>query len=97
MDKKADTLYLMSASPIGFRHRDACAGAIPASYIFVSVKTCYRQNSYDLYIVEGVKEKIRKGKDSMIPYGILSGYKVIYWNGFFIMMVYREKESNLIV
>lgn len=39
--KKADTSRLMSASPMGFRHRDACAGMIPAGYIFVSLKTCY--------------------------------------------------------
>lgn len=87
----------MSASPIDFRRICACADIRPAVTACVSLKTCYRQNSYGLYIVEGDREKIRKGKDRMIPHGILSGYKVIYWNNFFIMVVYREKETDLFV
>lgn len=97
LDKKADTFHLMSASPIDFRRICACADIRSAVTACVSLKTCYRQNSYGLYIVERVREKIRKGKDSMIPYRILSGYKVISWNTFFIMVVYREKETDLFV
>lgn len=61
------------------------------------LKPAIRQNSYSLYIVERVREKIRKGKDRMMVCRILSGYKVISWNSFFIMVVYREKESFMIV
>lgn len=97
LDKKADTLYLMSASPMSFRRIRACADIRSAVTVCVSLKTCYRQNSYGLYIVERVREKIRKGKDRMMICRILSGYKVIYWNSFFIMVVYREKGSFVIV
>lgn len=48
----------MSASPIGFRHRNACAGMMPAGYIFVSFTPAIRQNSCGLYIVESCLDEI---------------------------------------
>lgn len=58
VDKKADTLRLMSASPIAFRHRDACAGHMASGLHFVSFIPAIRQNSYGLYIVESYAGKI---------------------------------------
>ncbi len=77
MDKKADTSHLMSASPIGFRHRDACAGMMPAGYILYLLKPAIRQNSYGLYIVESFVGKIIRNSDRnvLMQYPI---YKVGY-------------------
>lgn len=58
VDKKADTLRLMSASPIAFRHRDACAGHMASGLHFVSFIPAIRQNSYGLYIVERLGDEI---------------------------------------
>lgn len=66
MDKKADTSHLMSASPMGFRHRRACAGVIPAGYILYLLKPAIRQNSYGLYIVESCLDKIIRDSDRKV-------------------------------
>lgn len=57
----------------------------------VFLKTCYRQNSCGLYIIEKYGEKIEKEKDRMMSDGMLSRWKVIYQDDFFIMIMYREK------
>lgn len=58
MDKKSRHLSLMSASPMCFRHMNACADIKSAGYIFVSFTPAIRQNSYGLYIVESYADKI---------------------------------------
>ena len=63
----------------------------------VSLKPAIRQNSLTLYIIKKVERKIRGDTDRILYGGILSKYKGIYRNAFFIMTVYREKESLLIV
>jgi len=57
------------------------------------LKPAIRQNSCGLYIVEKSGSKIIKDADRMLSGGMLSGCGVIYRNSFFIMVVYREKET----
>ena len=64
VDKKADISRLMSASPMGFRHMDACAGHMASGYNFLYLlKPAIRQNSYGLYIVESLGDEIIGNQD----------------------------------
>lgn len=83
---------MMSASPIGFRHIDACADKT-ACYSLNILKPAIRQNSCGLYIVKSYGYKIIRRKDREREGASLSGWKVIYLNAFFIMTMYREKGT----
>ncbi len=85
---------MMSASPIDFRRVKACAGYKTSGLQFgYFLKPAIRQNSCGLYIVKSYGYKIIRRKDREREGASLSDWKVIYLNAFFIMTMYREKES----